>query len=120
MIYRLVPMRVTIWSLVFFLCGFAVSAPVGSTGADLEERSGSDEITQNSDEILPHYKGEGSFYLGFRAVNIDAAGRSAEYEDGKSSIALGIDGLACPLPHRYHMHLEYFGEHNNYADFGYA
>ncbi|MCL7487346.1 MAG: MtrB/PioB family outer membrane beta-barrel protein [Desulfobulbaceae bacterium] len=120
MIYHLVPKRVVTWTLVFFLCGFAVSAPAGSSDADLEESSGSDEITQNNDEILPHYKGEGSFYLGFRAVNIDTAGRSAEYEDGKSSIALGLDGLACPLPHRYHMHLEYFGEHNNYADFGYA
>ncbi|HER63310.1 MAG TPA: hypothetical protein ENO11_04970 [Desulfobacteraceae bacterium] len=118
----------TILQLRIILAWSLMIVPVVSADLALAEKdesapaeiTGNGDMSTGTDEALPYYQGEGSFYLGFRAVNFDASSRSAEYEDGRSSVAMGIDGLACPLPHRYHMHLEYFGEHNNYADFGYA
>ena len=44
---------------------------------------------------LPRYKGEGSLYLGFRLVDVDALSRVAEYEDEDSSFTFGVDGIAC-------------------------
>ena len=37
-----------------------------------------------------------------------------------SSITFGMDLLACPLPHRYHLNGEFLSKYDFYADFGYA
>lgn len=63
---------------------------------------------------------EGSFYLGYRWVVDDDTGKAAEFQYPGSSLTLGIDTLACPLPHRYHLHAEYRNEKDWYMDAGYA
>jgi len=71
-------------------------------------------------ETLPAYQGEGSFYLGFRWVDLDGSSRAAKYEDDDSSLVFGVDGMAFPLPHRYHLFGEYLSQDNYYVDAGYA
>lgn len=93
----------------------AIAEPIEIPAA--ENRDGSQSAAADD---LPYYKGEGAAYLGFRWVDIDDSNRAAEYEEDESSLVLGLDGLACPLPHRYHMNVEYFGKHNYFSDVGYA
>lgn len=101
--------------LGLFMTASALAEPIDISA---EENQG---VTQSAaGDELPHYTGEGAVYFGFRWVDIDDSNRGAEYEEDESSLLLGIDGLACPLPHRYHMNVEYFGEHNYFSDVGYA
>ncbi len=101
-------------------CSLAISLCVTAAFAQGEPQGQPEDYSSGSTETLPSYKGEGSMYLGFRLVNLDGSSKVAEYEEDVSSIALGFDGLGCPLPHRYHLHGEYFGKHNYYGDIGYA
>ena len=75
---------------------------------------------QESAESSAQYRGEGSIYLGFRLVEMEDSYRAAEYEEDESSLTVGIDGITCPLPHRYNIHGEYLSENNFYGDIGYA
>ena len=46
--------------------------------------------------------------------------KAAEYVYPDSSITFGIDLLAAPLPHRYHLSGEFLNKYDFYADGGYA
>jgi len=106
-----------LWSLGILLSAFAHC----SLAETLVPAAGNSEATggDESAETLPSYKGEGSIYLGFRWVEFDEFSRPAEYEED-SSLVVGINGIACPLPNRYHLQGEYLGKNSYYSDLGYA
>lgn len=81
---------------------------------------GAPAVCQTMEDPPAYATAEGSFYLGYRWVSDDDAGKAAEYQYPDSSLTLGIDTLACPLPHRYHLHAEYLNARDWYLDAGYA
>lgn len=98
--------------------GFA-AAPV--TGA--ERKSSTTEEKNNAPEQQEpgvSYESEGSFYLGYRFLSRDDSLKAAEYVYPHSSITFGVDLLAAPLPHRYHLTGEFLSQYDYYADSGYA
>lgn len=112
----------------FVLLSLAICTPASSGVSSPQQTNGDNEETGSDDtgihseekEKLPVYEGEGSFYVGFRLVDLNDSSKAAEYVEDKSSVTFGADGIACPLPHRYNLHGEYLGENDYYGDFGYA
>lgn len=77
-------------------------------------------VAQAEEEPPAYATAEGSFYLGYQWVRENESGKAAEYQYPHSSLTLGIDTLACPLPHRYHLFGEYLNSRDWYVDAGYA
>ncbi|MHB8809492.1 MAG: MtrB/PioB family outer membrane beta-barrel protein [Desulfobulbaceae bacterium] len=80
---------------------------------------GTEAVEEEQEEDTNSPVSFGSFILGYRWVS-DDSGKAAEYQYPHSSLILGVDTLACPLPHRYHLHAEYLNEKDFYMDAGYA
>ena len=111
---RPLPVRVV---NIFWLClllGATAPHPVLA-----EEKAGA--VDEEQAESTGSTVNFGSFFLGYRWVSQKEEGaKAAEYQYPDSSLTLGIDTLACPLPHRYHLHAEYLNAKDYYVDAGYA
>lgn len=74
-------------------------------------------VSENSGIV---YEPEGSIFLGYGWVSQEDSLKAAEYIYPHSSLVFGMDLLACPLPHRYHLNGEFLSKYDFYADTGYA
>lgn len=104
-----------------FAAVIALASPVQAENQNMENAGAQNStLSAQHEKELPTFKGFGWVFAGFRYVDGDELSRVSEYEDEESTVTLGIEGIACPLPHRYHIHSEYLGESNYYGDLGYA
>lgn len=92
-------------------CSFAAEEAASSAA-----REGASE--QNGPAI--HFEPEGGYFFGYEFVSQEDSLKAAEYVYPHSSITFGIDLLAAPLPHRYHLNGEYLNKYDFYGDGGYA
>jgi hypothetical protein len=101
-----------------FVLGFAaysVSAGESELGTTAEKNSALEQ-----DEPGVSYEAEGSLYIGYRFLSREDSVKAAEYVYPHSSIIFGMDLLAAPLPHRYHLNGEFLSKYDYYTDTGYA
>jgi hypothetical protein len=78
------------------------------------------DIASGQDENDVSFGPEGSFYFGYRFLSQEDSLKAAEYVYPHSSVTFGMDLLAGPLPHRYHLNGEFLSKYDFYADTGYA
>jgi hypothetical protein len=66
------------------------------------------------------FRAKGSYFLGYRFISQEDSLKAAEFVYPSSSPTFGIDMLAAPLPHRYHLTAEFLSKYDFYADAGFA
>jgi hypothetical protein len=120
------------WLVMLFICGLLLGCGFSQSRAEeskspqqaAEETSEwqtvGREVEPEQNEPLVQYETEGDLSLGYRWVSSKDNLKAAEFISPHSSLILGVDLLACPLPYRYHLNAELLSKYDYYMDTGFA